>query len=238
MRRAILAILLVPAVLSAQFGPFRRGRLIPTELPPQAPGIAREMQYRQLPISFETYSMVEHFDAPGMTNGLRPTWSTFGAGTRAEYRFTNQLSATADMTSALIGGPAYTQTGELGLRLRPLGREHRLDPYVDARVAYLYSMNNSSLSSMNNGSLSSLGFDPQLEYTQGYGTLAGAGADVRLTRRFSLMSFAAAMRARAKSYRYDGNPPRGSYPLTMYRFSIGLRYNPIRLVRQTAGDTQ
>jgi hypothetical protein len=232
MRRATFAILLVlPAALSAQFGnPFHRGRFIPTELPPQAPGIAREMQYRRRPISFQTYSMVEHIVSSGLTNGAQSAWSSFGVGTSAEYRFSHHVSVTGDVTSAVIAGPANTQTAELGLRFRPFANEHRVYPYADARVGYLVAVN-SGLSNL-------VGFDTQIEYMQGYGALAGAGADVRLTRRFSLMSFAGAMRAKAKSYRYDGNPPKGSYPMTIYRFSIGLRYNPVRLVQQTGGDTE
>src|SRR5204863_954391 len=98
----------------------RRGPGRPADLPPQPEPIAREIAYRRWRLSVESYPMVSRVESPGLS-GVRalPAWTTFGTGTRAEYLLMRNVSATLDMTSSFLGGPAITNTVELGTRLHP-----------------------------------------------------------------------------------------------------------------------
>src|SRR3954470_2758956 len=113
-----LGLVALPAALGAQrIPPPRlggRGPTGPTELPPQPVPVARAIAYQRLRTSVEAYPIVSYIDAPGY--GAMSHWTTFGGGSRVDYRVSRMMSATLDLTSSFLGGPAYIQTAELGTR--------------------------------------------------------------------------------------------------------------------------
>lgn len=238
--RAVVAIvsLVLPAAMSAQTLPSprvgRRGPARPAPLPPQAAPIARELAYRRLPLSVESYPLVSYVHSPGFTgDGLVAGWTTLGAGTRADYRVTRHFSATLDVTSSFLGGPALMQTVELGTRFRPERSERRVYPFVDVRAGYISAYNRY---------LGPIGgfddFAPQgaygTRYNSGFGGVAGAGMEYTLTRSFSLTTAASVMRNRMTTHSLrEGNR---SYGMTSYRYTLGLRYNPVRVIRPAANQ--
>jgi hypothetical protein len=233
---AIASLLLLPADLLAQRLPMpigRRGPASPQPLPPTPEPIARELAYRRLPISIESYPLLSFFQSSGFSSdGRTATWSVLGAGTRAEYRVTRFLAATLDLTSSLLGGPATVQTAELGTRLRPERSERRLDPYVDARVGYVSAFH---------GGLGSFADDtfgyptPRgaygAKYSRGFGVMAGAGVEYALTRTFYLTTGGTLMRSNMTAHDFTGaQAVDPSFGMNAFRYTIGVRYNPVRIV--------
>jgi len=239
--RALIALLLLPLladVAGAQVrNPFGRGRRRVAELPPMAPEIGRDMAYRRMPYSAETYPMVTRFMSPGITNWKgSPAWTTFGTGTRMDYRLRHFASVTLDLTSSFLGGPVHMETAEAGFRFGP-GRAdaHRVYPFFDVRAGYAFAI---SKQYSFDGLSQSPGIDAH--YMQGFGGLAGTGMEVGLTRSLSLITAAAYLRMRMTSSQFGTAPPTPTkpYPLTGYRGVVGLRWNPVRLVRATGGDVR
>lgn len=240
--RALVAIvlLLLPAALSAQRIPFggifgRRPR--PAELPPQPTAIARELAYKRLPLSIESYPLVSHVVTSGFSGGdLASSWTSVGAGTRADYRLTRFLSATLDITSSMFGGPVDMGTAELGTRLRPELSTRRAYPFVDARVGYIYAYHSFFRPGASTfGEFSPAPFGYGSRYSQGIGAVGGAGIEFMLTRRFSLTTALSVMRNHMTAHDFQGSgPTRDSYSMTVYRSSIGLKYNPVRILHEAA----
>jgi hypothetical protein len=231
-----IALLVLPAAAEAQrvrtprLG--GRGGARPAELPPQAPTISRELAYRRLPVSFESYSLMTYVRFPGFGDGVVSKGTTFGAGTRMDYRLSRFMSGTLDMTSSFIGGPAITQTAELGTRFHTARSEGRVYPFVDVRAGYLYAYNRNFQS-----------FDDQFvmppqpqfgyvgQFSHGFGGIAGGGLEYSLTRRFSLTTAASVMRTRMRVGGFQSfQPEHGRYWMTSYRYVVALRYNPVRLI--------
>jgi hypothetical protein len=233
-----LIVLLLPAEVSAQrlrVPGARRPR--PSELPPQAPGIAREMEYKRLRFSVESYPLVSRVQSSGFIgDGVASSWTSAGAGTRLDYRLAPNLAATMDLTSSFIGGPLVMETAEIGTRLRPDRSERRFYPFVDVRFGYAYAYH--TYFRPIGDLFGSVNTQPALygsRYSQGFGTVAGAGAEYALTRRFSLTAGASAMRNRMTAYGYDGVQPSSTrYRMTVYRYTAGIRYNPVRLITPSA----
>src|SRR5688572_10663496 len=104
--RAVVAIilLLLPVELSAQrlrIPGIAGRRPRPAELPPQPPSIARELAYKRLRFSVESYPLVSYVQSSGFVgDGGASSWTSFGMGTRVDYRIAPHLSATMDMTSS------------------------------------------------------------------------------------------------------------------------------------------
>ena len=239
--RAIVAIvlLLVPVELSAQRIPRLRGRgpARPTTLPPQAPEIAREMSYKRLRVSFESYPLLSYYDASGLTNGTVSSWSSLGTGARADYRLKPHLSVTFDVTSSFYGGPAVTETAELGLRFGSERGDKRLYPFADARIGYLYAHNTyfRPLDITLDGASQPVGFGGR--YSNGFGAIGGGGFEYALTRRFSLITGISLLRARMTAHGFhDPDEPETKYWLTSQRYTIGLRFNPVRVIRMPGTD--
>lgn len=235
----VVAILLLPEALSAQRFPIptRRGPTRPAPLPPQPPTITRELAYRRLPYSIETYPLLSRFVSPGfMGTGGVSSWTSGGLGTHADLKVTPNVSLTLDITSSFLGGPIAAQTAEFGTRLRPGYSERRLYPYVDARVGYVYAYHNQFrpfydpyMSPMSDG------FGYVGRYSQGLGVIGGGGLDFALTRRFFLTTGAAATRSRMWAQGFElSTPDRNRYSLTSYRFVLGVRYNPVRVLAPPA----
>jgi hypothetical protein len=233
---AIASLVVLPAELLSQRLPMpigRRGPAAPQPLPPVPEPIARELAYRRLRVSVESYPLLGFYQSSGFSiDGRTASWAALGAGTRAEYRVTRFLSATLDLTSSLLGGPATVQTAEIGTRLRPERSEQRLDPYVDARVGYI---------SAYHGGLGSFVEDtfgyptPQgaygARYSRGFGVMAGAGVDYALTRTFFLTTGGSFMRSSLTAHDFTGAQPADPrFGMNAFRYTVGVRYNPIRIV--------
>lgn len=232
-----MIVLLLPVELSAQrlrLPGARRPR--PAELPPQAPGIARELAYKRLRFSVESYPLISRVESSGFIgDGVVSSWTSAGTGTRLDYRIAPHLAATMDVTSSFIGGPLIMETAEIGTRLRPDRSERRLYPFVDVRFGYVYAYHTSfrPIGDYFGSGNQPAGFGSQ--YSQGFGGVAGAGAEYALTRSLSLTTGASAMRNRMTAYGYQGvRPSNTKYQMTMYRYTLGIRYNPVRLITPSA----
>lgn len=233
-----LVLLLLPAVSSAQrirLPGTGRGPTRPAPLPPQPASLARELSYRRLPVAIESYPLFSHFRSSGfLADGVASSWTSAGVGTRADYRVIRFVSVTLDLTSSFLGGPAITQTLELGTRLRPERTERKIYPFVDVRFGY-----------MNAQATSLRAFDfadaysttaptgPGARRSQGFGGVGGVGMEYALTRTLSLTSAASMIRTRMTTYTYNGvRSANDSYRMTSYRYTLGIRWNPVRLIRQ------
>jgi hypothetical protein len=243
--RAVVAfvLLLLPAALSAQRIPLpvigRRGPGQPEPLPPQPTPIARELAYKRWRLSVESYPLISYVQSPGMTGvGALASWTTFGTGTRADYLLTRNISATLDLTSSFVGGPAIVNTAELGTRLHPEWAEHRLYPFVDLRVGY-FSAYNKSL-----GNTGAFYADPiadggyAFRYSRGFGAIGGVGAEYALTRTWSLTTGASVVRSQLMSQGLNDPQANRSFGMTTYRYTLGARYNPVRVVQVPGGDVR
>jgi hypothetical protein len=74
-------------------------------------------------------------------------------------------------------------------------------------------------------------------YSRGFGAVAGVGAEYSLTNTFALTTGLSAMQSNMVPYRSNGVsiPTSGeSYRMTTYRLAIGLRYNPIHMLRSSS----
>jgi hypothetical protein len=136
-----------------------------------------------------------------------------------------------------MGGPENVETVELGTRIRPERNERdRIYPFVDLRVGYIATFNKA---------LDGYGAyfnDPYTEpyfggasYSHGYGLVGGAGFEYALTHSWSLITSAMLGRSSMSAAPLDGAADR-AYQLTSVRYTLGLRYNPVRIIR--AVDTK
>jgi len=234
-----IVLLLLPAESSAQRlrlpGVGRRAR--PAELPPQAPTIARELSYRRLPLSVESYPLYSRIEATGfIAEGVNSSWTSFGAGTRADYRINRHLSATMDMTSSFLGGPTVMETVEIGTRLRPERNDRKLYPFIDVRYGYAYAYH-SYFQPLGDpfGASSPRPAAYSSQYSHGFGGVGGAGIEYALTHTLSLTTAASAMRSRMTAHGFEGvRPTTDRYRMTSYRYMLGIRYNPVRFMQPPA----
>lgn len=239
MRAAIAVVsILLPASLSAQRIPalFIPPPAIPAPLPPQAVPVAQDIAYRRMRVSVETYPMVSFVRSPGYSSvAAFPSWSTFGAGTRADYRLTRYLSATLDMTSSFLGGPALVETVEGGTRVARPRDEGRLHPFADLRVGYIATFTKNV--GVYGGPTSQ--FSPVASYSHGFGGIGGAGFDYVLTPMWSLTSELSLMQASVTSHAFEGAVLSDrNFGVTAFRYSLGVRFNPVRYVRGPGEDTR
>jgi hypothetical protein len=238
--RTVVAIVsLLPAALSAQRLPRTgRGPATPAPLPPQAPEIAQVLAYKRSHLTVETYPMVSFIQSPGFAGTPISSWSTLGQGTRLDYEFTRFFSATLDITSSFLGGPAYLQTGELGTRFHRERTESRFYPYVDLRAGYFSSYMKSS-----NAIISDLtgfgGSGLPNRLSHGFGGIAGIGTDFALNQSWSLTTEASVVRNNMTSRILQaGERSQHTFGMTWYRYSLGFSYTALRAVRQGAADTR
>jgi hypothetical protein len=229
-------LLLAPMALSAQriaiplpIG--RRGPAHPEPLPPQPGPVAQQLAYRRSHLSIETYPMVAFTDAPGLAGlGRGGSWASLGAGTHAEYRFAHYLAGTLDLTSTLYGGPAVTQTAEIGTRFQAQRGEGRWYPYLDVRGGYVATH-------QSYGTFGDPFTDPVTQggygrYSTGFGGIAGAGLEYAVTRMFSITSGASLLRGRlSMSDLYNPASNRERFTMTSLRYTIALRFNPVYAIR-------
>jgi hypothetical protein len=240
-RVAAIITLLLPATLSAQRIPLpgtRRGPARPAELPPQPGAIAQELAYKRMRLSIESYPMVMYAQGPRFAGTAGPSsWTALGAGTRADYELTPHLSATLDLTSSLYGGPAITQTAEIGTRIHPERSESRIFPFADVRFGYI-AQYNKNFGTIDDPYGYTLGSTPYgTRYSRGFGGVAGLGMDYALSRSFSLNTTFSVMRNRMTWVGLESaQRAEGPYAMTFYRYTLGLRYNPVRVIRAVETD--
>lgn len=229
-----IAILLLPASLSAQRLPFpgrRQHPAAPQPMPTEPAPIARQLAYTRLRVSFESYPLLSVVQSSGFASGGSSTWATLGAGTRAEYRLSRYLSATMDVTSSVLGGPVDLSTAELGTRIGRARTDRRLEPFGDVRVGYSAAYSREVGSSLNDpigypiphGTYGS-------RYSSGWGAVGGAGVEYGLTRTFSFTTELLATHVRMSAHDVLSTTAQPSYGLTSVRWVLGLRYNPVRMV--------
>ena len=223
---------LLPSASEAQRLPARprTGPARPTSMPDLPPSVAREMAYKRLPVAVESYPMVARYEADGFSGGAS-SWTSFGMGTRADYRVAKYLSATVDMTSAIVGGPALAQTFEVGGRLRPERGERTVYPFLDLRVGYVHAFD---------GRLSAIDFidpvtgpvGPGSRYSHGFGGVAGAGIEVGVTTTLSLTTAMSVLQTRMHPYGFRSMEQRNEtpYSLRSQRYTAGVRWNPVRFL--------
>ena len=236
-RTVILAVaLLLPSVATAQLrvpgiGGRRPGQPIPPDRQPEV--IARAQALVRSRYSVEAYPLLSRVESSGIADGS-PTarWTSFGTGTRLDWRQTDYLSWTLDVTASYLGGPATTQTAEVGTRIRPKSWNDRARPFADLRVGFEHV--SQSLSNFDLGigpaSIESSG----VRYGRGFGAVAGAGVEYFVTNTLALTTAASAMRSNMTAYHFSGvsvPTAASSYRLTTYRLAVGLRYNPVRYLR-------
>jgi hypothetical protein len=152
-------------------------------------------------------------------------------GSRADYRLTPLVSATADVTSSVFGSPVVAQTFELGTRLHRQRTESRAYSFADFRLGWMwaYDAPYSNLEDLFTPARPGNGY----HHSRGIGAVAGLGTEYALTRRFSLTAAASIMHTRMVGYStLTTQPSRQVYPLNSYRFVLGLRFNPVRLISQ------
>ena len=242
-RSAIAVVLLLPSVSFAQvraprIGGARPGQPVP--LGPQPEPIARAQALTRSRYSVETYPLISRVVSSGFANGTRgSSWTSFGTGTRLDWRHTQYLSWTLDLTASYLGGLATTETAEAGARIGPQNWEHRVRPFADVRVGFEHAFDSGLQQELGIGPAS--GLSSGFRYSRGFGAVAGTGVDYSLTNTFALTTAVSAMRSNMTAYRITGvSVPTAdpSFRMTTYRLTLGLKYNPVHMLRSTNEKTQ
>ena len=228
----LLAVPVVAASAQRLPMPRTRGPARPAELPPQPGSIAREFAYKRLPYSAESYPLVSYSSASAaLTPGGSSSWVSWGFGQRIDYRIAPRLSATLDITSSQFASPVRTETAELGLRLRPDRNTARLYPFVDLRVGYLQAFQAQfrpfDVSDPFNDGAPGQGS----RWSRGFGGVGGAGVEYAVSRMFSLTTSGVVMRTRMRTNTFLSGGEDVRYWMTTYRYTLGVRFNPVRSIR-------
>lgn len=228
--RALFALVLLtlPALAEAQRIPMPRirdrGPANPAPLPPTAGPIARDQQYVRLPYTTESYPFIGYFNGPTL-GGRLGQFTTGGFGERLDLRLTRTLSLTLDMTASFLGGPAVTQTAELGVRVRPEIRDARKwYPFFDARGGFMHVAERNFRPYDYIDPAAGSGF---YQSVGGFGGVAGTGVEYALHPRFTLTTTASVMRASLAPLASTSRDF-GRGVMTAARYSVGIRYNPGR----------
>jgi hypothetical protein len=233
-----LILLAVPAMLAAQSGRTRRGGVVgrpPTTAPkpPLAPGLHdQRMFYRASRFSMEAYPMYAFVRTSDDGAG---TWAMPGGGTRLDYRFRPMVSFTADLVSAMMLGPYRMYAGELGVRLGPERSGQNVRPFFDVRTSWASTREEYDQQVPIGG----IAGPPQQNYSgyttgDGFGLYSGFGIESAVTRSLAITSGIGVARHLMSGVR-TGSAGMGTatdFNTTMVRFTIGLSYNPQRLIRQ------
>ena len=243
MRAAIVVVsILLPATLSAQRLPMPviPRPAVPAPLPPQMTPVAQDLAYKRLRVSVETYPVVSFVRTPGYaSSGAFPNWWTFGTGTRADYRLTRYMSATLDMTSSFLGGPALVETAEAGTRVARPRDSGRLSPFADLRFGYIatFTKNSAAYDGIYGGLVP--GAAEVASYSHGFGGIGGAGFEYALTRVFSLTTELSVMQGGVTAHAFEGATLTDRhFGISAFRYTLGLRFNPVRYVRTPGEDTR
>lgn len=232
-----LALLSLPMLVSAQIvqrRPGARTPIDPAPLPPAAPGVGRELAYKRSRWALEAYSL---FSAVQMPSAAGSTYSTvIGAGTHGDYRLTDLVAATADVTYANLSSTSLSyQTAEAGTRFMVPIPDQRTRPFVDVRATYM--MLSDLYVGDGNGRTST---SPGMRYSRGLGGFVGAGFHYSLFDSFLLTTELAAMRNQMTTYRSNGLMPANGTGMwaTTYRLTVGIRYNSQRALQLSQNPRQ
>lgn len=227
----VLAIPVIAADAQRLPTPRGRGPARPAELPPQPGAIAREFAYKRLPYSAESYPLLSFnsASAPVAAGGMS-SWVSWGFGQRIDYRMGPAISATVDLTSSLFGAPVRTETAELGFRLRPDRNTNRLYPFVDARFGYMQAFQSQFRPFDVTDPFAEGAPGQGSRWSRGFGAVGGGGMEYALSRMFSVTSSAMVMRSRMTTHTFLTGGEETRYWLTTYRYTLGLRFNPVRSV--------
>lgn len=235
-----LVLLALPGLAEAQrrFPWFGRGRGDGREMPPVPGQISRELSYRRLRYSIESYPFITTIRAPGFTApGALSKWTSFGLGEHLSYRISPWFAAAVDVTSAQIGGNAATETIELGARFGPERWNHRVHPFVDTRIGWLRAYDGWFGGSTFAVSTPTSMQEPK--YGEGFGGVVGVGAERSVTSTLSLTTAFAYSRNRLDTRAINpGTSVRERYTLTARRYIIALRWNPVRWLAPNAAAPQ
>jgi hypothetical protein len=243
---ALIALLTVSSGLSAQGGSGRIPRGVrPTTpqtpaLPPSIAPVGQALSYTRSRWSTETYSLISTVDVPSPV-GPSSRYTTVGAGTHAEYRVTDHVAATVDLTASPLGRVASSQTAEAGARYSPLTWEHRLRPFFDLRAGYM-RLHDSYSAPTEAGAISGLGsdFTETGRYSRGFGGIGGLGLEYSLTNTFALTSELSGMRNRMTTYLLTGPtslPSGTNYWMSSFRYTLGLKFSPVRSLHLSQNPT-
>lgn len=230
---ALFVVLLLPASLHAQGIHIRlpwigRRPTARAPLPPQAPVIAREMQYRASRLSAETYTVLSMVQTDHSAVGAS-TASMIGYGTHVDYRIRQRFSITSDVTQSIWGGPFLQNTFDFGGRYRPLrGPDYTIRPYVDLRGTLAWSYANFAQPSDPTNVIVTPEIAGSRNGGHGRGLLAGAGFETSLSRQWSITTGVSVSRYRMTPWAGSGQDQ--SFGTTASRVTIGVKYNPGRMV--------
>jgi hypothetical protein len=231
------ALLVVPATLSGQgihlprIG--RRTAPEPAALPPAAPTVARALAYKRSRWTLEGYSLITTVQMPAVQGGVT-SFTTLGAGTHADYRYSNHFSATVDLTASPLGGEVTTETAELGTRFRPMAPDQTIRPFVDLRAGYMHMFDTFGAPIGGSGFAAATDQSEQGRYSRGLGSILGGGVEYSLTPSVALTTELSAMRNHMTNYRVTapGTIPTGStFWMTSFRYTFGIKYNPVTALR-------
>lgn len=231
---ALLAIPVIAAGAQRLPMPRNRGPARPAELPPQPGSIAREVAYKRLNYSAESYPLVSHNSVSSVAAmGGVTSWTSWGFGQRIDYRVGRMVSATLDVTSSRLGSPVRTETIELGVRLRPDRDVRKLYPFADLRFGYMEAFQTQFRPFAVNDPFNESAPGQGSRWSSGFGALGGAGIEYAVSRMFSLTSSASLMRSRMRTNTFLGGDQDVRYWMTTYRYMVGIRFNPVRSVPPT-----
>jgi hypothetical protein len=237
----LVGLVAVPMGSNAQVGriPPRGGKtpVQPAPLPPEAPGVAKALAYKRSHWTAEAYSLISTVQVP--TSSGTSSYTIYGAGTRGDYRFSDRLSTTMDMTVSPMGGSVITETGEVGLRFAPVAWDEEMRgvrPFIDARLGYMhmYDTFQSGLAGAAASASPNQQFVESGRYSRGFGSVVGAGAEMFLTQTLGLTTELSAMRNRLTAYRLTNAaalPTNSRYSMTSIRLAVGLKYNAVRALQ-------
>jgi hypothetical protein len=244
-RTAVVAVtLLLPTVAAAQLrapgidGP-RPGRQLPPGRQPEV--IARSLAMVRSRYSVEAYPLINRVEASGLADGS-PTarWTSVGSGTRLDWRHSDHLSWTLDLTASYLGGPAISETAELGMRVRPAAWNDRVRPFGDLRVGFEHMSQSLTNQDLGFGA-ASIRTTSAMRNGRGVGAAAGAGVEYFLTNALGLTTAVSVMHSNMTAYDFTGvslPTTESGYHLTTYRLSVGLRYNRVRYFSPSSTNTR
>jgi hypothetical protein len=231
---ALLALSLPVAEMSAQRAtvPPRTTRgPRPAEKPPQAPGIpdARMYsRYRLSRFSYEQYPMLTYLQTTGMiAAGIPSTHTMFGDGTHMGFRVAPSFSATADLTSAMIGAPVSLGSFDFGFRATPWA-SRRFRPFADARTSWAYAVPASGVSNVVPLVLATRTMFGDITTGKGRGTLLGLGVETTVRRNLLLSSSLSSTHYAMTGRQLGGSWNEWKYTADALRLAVGLLYNPGR----------
>lgn len=235
-RTALLAALLaLPAVLTGQRLPVVPRRTIPepASLPPQAEPVDRALRVTRSRWSIEGYGLVSNIRMPEVAGG-GSGFTTFGSGTRGDYRYAEHFTVTMDLTASMLNAPAFVATAEAGTRYVPMPRAEDVRPYFDLRGAFMHMYDTYPGSYANH-------YGETARYSRGFGGVAGAGMEFSVSNTLAVTTELSAMRSRMTLYRLTGPasfPSGADYWLTSIRYQIGIRYNRMNNLRMAQNPRQ